>query len=112
MTRTAWAAAAAVALALAVAATTTSCGPKPDPVTGVTAAAAVLYVRTNLSDAALVLDGHFVGRVGLLRGGVAVAPGIHHLELRHDDYFSTYLEVTLARAEHRKVAMELLPILP
>ena len=73
---------------------------------------AILYIRTNLADADLVLDGHFVGRVGMLRGGVAVEPGAHRLELRREDYFSTYLEVTLARSERRKVAMELLPILP
>ena len=33
-------------------------------------------------------------------------------ELRHEDYFSSYLELTLAKAERKKVSMELAPILP
>jgi hypothetical protein len=101
-----------VGMVVATALAASACGPRPDPVTGVTPDDAVLYVRTNLADADLVLDGHFVGRVGLLRGGVAVSAGVHHLELRDDCCWSSYLEVTLARAERRKVTMELLPILP
>jgi len=41
-----------------------------------------------------------------------VVPGTHRFELRHDDYFSSYLELTVARAERKSVAMELAPILP
>jgi hypothetical protein len=89
-----------------------ACGPKPDPVTGVLPSDAVVTIKTNVADADLVLDGHFIGRVGMLRGGVAVVAGKHRLELRHDDYFSSYLEVDLAKSEKRKVAMDLSPRLP
>ena len=88
-----------------------ACGPKPAP-NGITPADAVVFIRTNVGDADLILDGHYVGHVAMLRAGVAMEPGKHRLELRHDDYLSTYLELDLRRAERRKVAMELSPILP
>ena len=56
---------------------------------------------------------HVLGPIlAALRGGVAVEPGTHRLELRHEDYFSSYLELTLVKAERKKVSMELAPILP
>ena len=99
----------AVVLAFVVA--LAACGPKPSP-NGVTPNDAIVFIRTNVGDADLILDGHYVGHVAMLRGGVAVEPGKHHLELRHDEYFSTYLELDLAKAERKKIAMDLAPILP
>ena len=45
-------------------------------------------------------------------GFEAMAPGVHRMELRHDDFFSSYLELDLKRAERRKVTLALAPVLP
>jgi hypothetical protein len=73
---------------------------------------AIVKLASNVPDAQLYVDGRFVGPVGALRGGVAVEPGTHRFELRHDEYFSSYLELTLVRAERKKVALEMAPVLP
>jgi hypothetical protein len=96
-----------------VAAVVVACGPPPAANDAVAPDDAVLYIKTNLADADLYVDGRLVGRIGFFtRRGVAVMAGTHRLELRHDDYFSTYLEVVLKRAERKQVDMELWAILP
>jgi hypothetical protein len=106
---------AAIALALALGAagiaTAPGCGGRQST-GGVTRDDAVFKIRSNVSDANLYVDGRYVGPISLLRGGVAVAPGKHRLELRHDDYFSRYLEVELQRAERRTLEITMAPILP
>ena len=97
----------AVLLAIAVAA----CGPKVGP-NGVTSDDAIVIVKSNVRDAQVYLDGRFVASLEALGGGVAVAPGMHRMELRHDDFFSGYLELDLKRAERRKVSLALAPVLP
>jgi hypothetical protein len=99
-------AALAAALALGIA-----CGPKVGP-NGVSERDAIVYVKTNVGDAQLYLDGRFVGPITNLRGGVAVDPGSHRLELRHDDYFSRYVELELARSEKKQLQLEMAPVLP
>jgi hypothetical protein len=88
-----------------------ACGPKVGP-NGVTADDAIIQVKSNVRDAQVYVDGRFVAPLQALRGGVAVTPGVHRFELRHEDYFSAYLEMKVARAERRTVAMELAPVLP
>ncbi len=88
-----------------------ACGPKVGP-NGVTADDAIIQVKSNVRDAQVYVDGRFVAPLQALRGGVAVTPGTHRFELRHEDYFSAYLEMKVARAERKSVAMELAPILP
>jgi hypothetical protein len=88
-----------------------ACGPKTSP-NGVAASDAVVYLKSNVRDAELFVDGRYVGPLLTLRGGVALSPGPHRFELRRDEYFSSYLELTLARAERKKVAMDMSPILP
>jgi len=65
----------------------------------------------GVPDAALWIDGSYVGTLGLLRGGVAVEPGPHRVEIRHDDYFSHYAEITLASRERKRFQIELAPVL-
>jgi hypothetical protein len=105
----------ALSVALAVGAvgiaTGSGCGGRQSP-GSVTRDDAVFKIRSNVSDANLYIDGRYVGPISLLRGGIAVAPGKHRLELRHDDYFSRYLEVDLQRAERRKLEVTMAPILP
>ena len=87
------------------------CGPKIAP-NGVSPDDAIVKLTSNVRDAQLYVDGRFVAPVGMVRAGVAVAPGVHRFELRHDDYFSSYLELELARAERKRVQMEMAPVLP
>jgi len=88
-----------------------SCGPKVGP-NGVTADDAIIKVKSNVREAQVYVDGRFIAPLKALGGGVAVTPGTHRLELRHDDYFSAYLELTVGRADRKNIAIELAPILP
>lgn len=88
-----------------------SCGPKVGP-NGVTADDAIIKVKSNVREAEVYVDGRFIAPLKALGGGVAVTPGTHRFELRHDDYFSAYLELTVGRADRKTIAMELAPVLP
>ena len=88
-----------------------ACGPKIGQ-NGVTSDDAIVYLKSNVRDAQVYVDGRFIAPLSALGGGVALEPGAHRLELRHEDYFSSYLELQLARAERKKVAMEMAAILP
>lgn len=73
---------------------------------------AVVKIQSNVKDALVYVDGRFEATLDRMRGGIAVTPGVHRIELRHDDYFSSYLELTLARSERKRVTMEMAPVLP
>ena len=88
-----------------------ACGPKIGP-NGVTSDDAIVYVKSNVRDAQVYVDGRFIAPLDAVRGGVVLSPGGHRVELRHEDYFSSYLEVTLARAERKRLALDLAAILP
>jgi hypothetical protein len=88
-----------------------ACGPKVAP-NAVGPGDPVVYVRTNVGDAQVYVDGRFVGPVNVVKGGIALDPGKHRIELRHEDYFSRYVELDLARAEKKKLQLELAPVLP
>ena len=79
---------------------------------GVSSDDAIVYLASNVRDAQVYVDGRFVASLDALGGGLAVAPGVHRMELRHDDFFSGYLELDLKRAERRKVTLALAPVLP
>ena len=78
----------------------------------VTSDDAIVYVTSNVRDAQVYVDGRFVAPLHALGGGLAVEPGTHRLELRHEDYFSSYLELQLTRAERKKVGLAMAAILP
>ncbi|HSN25750.1 MAG TPA: PEGA domain-containing protein [Kofleriaceae bacterium] len=88
-----------------------ACGPKAGP-SGPSASDPVVYLRSNVGDAQVYVDGRFVGPIGVVKGGIALDPGKHRIELRHEDYFSRYVELDLARAEQKKLQLELAPVLP
>lgn len=73
---------------------------------------AIVFVGSNVKDAQLFVDGRFVATLEALRGGVSVEPGAHRLELRHDDFFSSYAEVTVGKSERKKLSLDMAPILP
>ncbi|HEU4730503.1 MAG TPA: hypothetical protein VFT22_21540 [Kofleriaceae bacterium] len=90
-----------------------ACGPRTGPSgPGVTSEDAILYVQSNVRDAQVWIDGRFIAPLDAVRGGIAIAPGAHRLELRREDYFSSYLDLELARAERRKIALDMAAILP
>lgn len=98
-----------VLLALAVACA--ACGARQSP-SRVDADDAIVTIKTNVTDANVFVDGRYYGPVSLLRGGLAFEAGKHRLELRHDDYFSRYVELDLARAERKQLQLDLAPVLP
>jgi len=73
---------------------------------------AIVKLAVDVDDAALWVDGRFVGPVGGLRGGVALAPGKHRIELRHDDYWSHYAELDLVPRQRVTLDVDLAPVLP
>jgi hypothetical protein len=98
---------AAVALALA------ACGARPaESTTAPRPDDAIIKITSTVPDATLWVDGRYIGTIGALRGGISIAAGTHRLELRHDDYFSRYAELTVRSREHRALALDLAPRLP
>lgn len=73
---------------------------------------AIVRFTCNVAEASLFVDGRFLAPVGLLRGGVALSPGAHRIELRHDDYLPRFFELTLAASEKRQLDAQLFPLLP
>ena len=57
------------------------CGHRQAP-GGVTPNDAIVRVRTNVGDAHVYVDGRFLAPIAALRGGIAVEPGTHRIELR------------------------------
>ena len=96
-----------VLLVLALAA----CG-APPPVNGLRDGQAVVLVTSNVGDAQVWVDGRYIGTVGMVHAGLAIDPGHHRIELRHDDYFSRYAELAVTRAERTKLDLEMKPVLP
>jgi len=101
----------AVTRVLLVVSWLTACGPRLIA-TAVTRGAAIVYLQSNVRDAQVYVDGRFIAPLDALGGGVAVEPGTHRLELRHEDYFSSYLELRVAQAERKKLTVDMAAILP
>lgn len=103
----------AAAVALAVALASSACGhAAPRAPSRIAATDAIVRVQASVPDAGLWIDGRFIGAVDSLRGGVALDPGPHRLELRHEAYFVHYQELDLAPGQRLTLAIELSPVLP
>lgn len=89
-----------------------ACSGTPATAPNRTTTDAIVKIKSNVRDALVYVDGRFEATLDRMRGGIAVTPGVHRFELRHDDYFSSYLELTLQKAERKQVSMEMAPILP
>ncbi|MBK9032758.1 MAG: hypothetical protein IPL61_16065 [Myxococcales bacterium] len=72
---------------------------------------AIVYVDAVV-DAALWVDGIYVGAVADVARGIALEPGPHRLELHHDGYWSHYQELALTPAQRLRLPIELAPVLP
>lgn len=101
----------AVAGVLATAVALAACG-GPQKTSRVDKDDAIVTLTSNVGDANVYVDGRYYGPVKMLRGGLAFEPGAHRLELRHEDYFSRYVELDLGRAERRQLRLDLVPVLP
>jgi PEGA domain len=73
---------------------------------------AIIKITSTVPEASLWVDGRYIGTIGAMHGGIAIAAGSHRLELRHDDYFSRYTELTVRAREHRALSLDLAPRLP
>jgi len=73
---------------------------------------AILYITSNVPDAQVYIDGRFIAPLDTLGSGLALEVGAHRLELRHEDYFSTYRELQIARAARQRITVELAAVLP
>lgn len=97
----------AVALALGLAA----CG-GATPGGGADADDAVVLLECVILDASVWIDGRYIRPLRDLRGGIALEPGTHYLEIKHDDYHTFYAELALRERERRRVVIELAEVLP
>jgi PEGA domain len=73
---------------------------------------AVLVVSCPVQDAVLWVDGRYQDQLRDLPGGVALAPGRHQIELRHDRYHAYYGEVELGRGQRLRLDVQLAEALP
>ena len=73
---------------------------------------AVVVFHADVADAALVVDGRFIGEIASFKGGVALRPGPHRFELRADQHFSHYVELDLRAHDRKVLEVHLAPILP
>lgn len=103
---------AARALAFVAIAIACACGPAQRPRGAVRPDDAIVYVTCDVPDAAVWVNDRLVGLVRDVGGGIALSAGTHRIELRHDRYHTTYLELTVAARERKTVPVELAEVLP
>ena len=96
--------AAAVLLVMCLACGGTSAPPSPSR--------AVLEIDCPVADAVLWVDGRYLAQLRDLRGGVALHPGHHQIELRHDRYHAHYEEIDLATGQRLRLDIRLAEALP
>lgn len=97
-----------VLLSLAVA-----CGGGQRPLPGATKPDdAILLLQCEVGEATVWVDGREIRQVRDLAGGMALSPGPHRIEVRHDDFHEVYLELTLRARERKELVVELAPVLP
>jgi hypothetical protein len=64
------------------------------------------------AETSIWVDGRFVTLLRYARGGVAMAPGRHQIELRADKFMTQFVEVELGAGKQIEFPFELRPILP
>ncbi len=84
-----------------------ACGGQQHPAAETTA---LIEFDSPVRDAEVWLDGTFYP--GALGRGLRVKPGPHRIEIRHDDYFTQYLEVNVTAGQHERVKVDLAEVLP
>lgn len=87
-------------------------GGAPAKAPRIAATDAIVRIQSNVVDASLWIDGRFIGAVDGLRGGVALDPGSHRVEVRHEAYFVHYQDLELTPGQRLTLEIELAPLLP
>jgi hypothetical protein len=96
-------------LALLLAAALAACGGTASPSP---AGRAVLEIACPVADAVLWVDGRYVAQLRDLPGGVALAPGHHQIELRHERHHAYYEDIHLASGQRLRLPVDLAEALP
>lgn len=82
------------------------------PISGKVHSDTRVYITSNVADAYVYVDGRLIGSVRSLAAGIVLDPGMHRIELRHDNYFSRYAEVTPHKAQTQRLNLQMAEILP
>ena len=72
----------------------------------------MFYISSNVGEANLFVDGRYIAPLRVVKKGIAVVPGKHRIELRHEHYFSRYVELDLERGARKQLQLDLAPVLP
>jgi len=68
---------------------------------------AVLVIESPVADAVLWVDGRYVAQLRDIRAGVRLPPGVHQIEIRHDNYHAYYGELRLRPTQRMRLTIEL-----
>jgi hypothetical protein len=101
-----------VAIAAAVALLACACAGAPATEAREPSNAARLVLECEVDDAAVWVDGSYVGEVGHLRSGFPVELGTRRVEMRHDRYHTYYARIALEPHERVDLQVYLAPQLP
>lgn len=89
-----------------------ACGGSQSPKQPALGGDAVIKLDCAVAQAEVYVNDRQIGLCGDLRGGIALSPGVHRIEIRHDDYHTAYYELTVATAERKTLRVDLAPALP
>ena len=73
---------------------------------------AIVHIECEVGAAEVIVNDRPIRRIDELRGGLALSPGRHRIEVRHDRYHSRYFEITVGDSEQVRLEVELAEILP
>jgi hypothetical protein len=73
-------------------------------------ARATLVVTSDVPDASLWIDDHYVGLVGAWRNGQPIPAGFRRVEVRHPSHFSFFAELNPRAGETVRVTAVLRPL--
>lgn len=73
---------------------------------------AVIEIECSVAEAELWVNDRFIAHVGKLPKGIALSPGEHRLELRHDRHHTHYEMLTVSARERRTLTVQLAEVLP
>ena len=70
------------------------------------APASVLQIESETQDADVWVDGQYIGQVAAVSGGLALAPGVHRVEVRKPGHFPVQRTVRVERKGGQTVVVE------
>ena len=73
---------------------------------------AIIQIECDVAEAELWVNERFIAHMRNLRRGIALSPGEHRLEFRHDGHHTHYELITVAAKERRTLTIDMAEILP